>query len=192
MVGWTRSSEDRHCSSLSSAVACSHQTSMVSPTWDGGFSQPHRKFHSLKHNISLGWNLRYFSSVICIYSYSLCPSAWHRETKDQSKSLKSHIHMPFPLNTHVQLGLITTDRVHLKFWIHWPRAGLSSSELWHSHMRPRRWRDKVTLYFKHLILHLCRAAKFRTKRSFDTSMERGILQQGAHSPDFMFEFRLLS
>lgn len=192
MVSWTRSSEDGHCSSLSSAVVHSHQTSMVPPTWDGGFSQPYEKFHSLKHNISLGWNLMYFSYVICIYSYSLCPSAWHRETKDQSKSLKSHIHMPFPLNTYIQLGLMTTNRVHLKFWIHWPHAGLSNSELWHSQMRLRRWGDKATMYSKHLILLLFRAAKFRTKRSFNTSMERDIFQQDAHSADMIFEFRLLS
>lgn len=60
-------------------------------------------------------------------------------------------------------------------------------------MRLRRWGDKVTVYFKHLTLLLFRVAKFRTKRCFYTSMEKGILlQQAVHSPDFMFEFRLLS
>lgn len=54
-------------------------------------------------------------------------------------------------------------------------------------------RQKVTVYFKHLTLLQFRVAKFRTKRSFYRSMERGILlQRAVHSPDFMSEFRLLS
>lgn len=142
------------------------------PTGDGGFSQPHGKCHGLKLNISLGWNLMYFSNVICMHSYSLCHSAWHRETRDQSKSFKSHKHMLFPLNTYVQLALITTNRVHWKFWIHWPHARLSNSELWHSQMRLRRWGNKVAVHFKHLTLLLFRVAKFRTKRSFYTSMRK--------------------
>lgn len=75
----TRSPAEGHCSFftalvLSSAANCSHPTSTVPPARAGGFSWPDGKCHSLKHTISLGWNLKYFSNVICIYSYSLCPS----------------------------------------------------------------------------------------------------------------------
>lgn len=89
---------------LSSAASFSHPSSMGPPAWAGGFSWPGEKCHSLKCNISLGWNLKYFSNIISTYSYSLCPSVWHREARDQSESPKSHMHISFPLNISIQLA----------------------------------------------------------------------------------------
>lgn len=89
---------------LSSAPSCSHSSSMGPPAWAGGFGWRGEKCHSLKRNISPGWNLKYFSNIISTYSYSLCPSVWHRKARDQSESPKSHMHISFPLDISIQLA----------------------------------------------------------------------------------------
>lgn len=69
----------------------------------------------------------------------------------------------------------------------YPIQGFNTAAL--SDETKKRGKQKVTVYFRHLTLLQFRVAKFRTKRSFYRSMERGVLLQ---SPDFMSEFRLLS